>query len=124
VIRRTARDRGSASVYVLVGAALVLLIGLAVAARSAAVLTRHRAESAADLAALAAAGQIGVGSDPCGAAAVVATANDARLGSCSVALDAGGRSGSVTVSVRVTGRLPLVGARAVQSSARAGRLPG
>jgi secretion/DNA translocation related TadE-like protein len=117
-------ERGSASVLVLAGAALVLVIGLVVAVRTSAILARHRAESAADLAALAAAGQIGVGPAPCAAAATIAVANSATLVSCTPSLDADGRSGTVIVRVQVRANLPIVGARTVQAQARAGRLPG
>jgi secretion/DNA translocation related TadE-like protein len=118
------RERGSASVFVLAGAALVLVIGLVVAVRTSAILARHRAESAADLAALAAAGQIGVGPAPCAVAATIAVANAATLVSCTPLLDADGRSGTVVVQVRVAAHLPMVGDRSVQAQARAGRLPG
>lgn len=117
-------DGGSASVWVLACCALLLVIAGVVLVRTLAVLARHRVESAADLAALAAAGRIGVGADECTTAAVIARDNAARVTSCRVSLDEGGRSGSVTVRVRADVHLPVVGARAVSASARAGRLPG
>jgi secretion/DNA translocation related TadE-like protein len=120
--RRRRDDRGSASILVLAGAALVLVVGLVVGVRTTAVLARHRAESAADLAALAAAGQIGVGTAPCAAAATIAAANAATLVSCMPSLSADGRSGSVIVLVRVQAHLPMVGYRSIQAQARAGRL--
>ena len=49
-------DRGSASIWVLATALVVLAFGYAVTLRGLAVLARHRADAAADLAALAAAG--------------------------------------------------------------------
>lgn len=117
-------ERGSASIWVLLGSLLVLLAALAVVARTEAVLARHRAGAAADLAALAAAGQIGVAADHiCGSGRSVAAANGATLRSCSVELAADGRSGSVTVQVTVSVRLPFVGRQLVTSSARAARLP-
>ena len=61
-------DRGSASIWVLACAALLLVVAATVAIRASATLARHRAESAADEAALAAAAQIGVGAQPCDAA--------------------------------------------------------
>ena len=60
---RPRRDRGSATIWVLACCALLLVVGRSSALRTAAVLARHRAEGAADLAALAAAGRIGVGGD-------------------------------------------------------------
>jgi secretion/DNA translocation related TadE-like protein len=117
-------DRGAAALWVLACGAIVLAVGLLVLVRSLAVLARHRAESAADLAALAAAARIGVGGDPCAAADAVAAANDARLGSCLVALGPGGRSGTVRVVVIAHADLPVVGGREVSARARAGRLPG
>jgi secretion/DNA translocation related TadE-like protein len=56
----------------------------------------HRAaESAADLAALAVAGAVDNGGDPCSRGAGVAAANGARLGSCEV----NGREAMVRVTV-------------------------
>ena len=99
-------DRGSASIWVLACAALVVLIALAFTGWDTATLARHRAEAAADLAALAAAAQIGIGDDPCGAARKIATANGAQLGTCTVAVDATGRSGTVHVVASVIAGLP------------------
>jgi secretion/DNA translocation related TadE-like protein len=87
------------------------------------VLARHRVEAAADLAALAAAGQIGVASDPCRAAARIAAANGAGLRACAATLADDGRSGSVTVTVGQSVRLPLLGVRDVIARARAIRDP-
>ena len=117
------RDRGAAVVWVLACGAVLMVFALAIAARTSAVFARHRAEVAADLAALAAAGRIGIGGDPCAAAAAIAARNRARLGSCVVALDPGGRSGTVRIRVVQHVGLPLVGVRDLSASARAGRLP-
>ncbi len=117
-------DRGAAAVWVLGCGAVVLAVAMLVLVRSLAVLARHRAETAADLAALAAAGRIGVGGDPCLAARAVARADDAELRSCVVSLDAGGRSGTVRIEVRARARLPVVGVREAAARARAARLPG
>jgi hypothetical protein len=145
-------ERGSASIWVLGCCGLLVAVGTAGVVRAEAVLARHRAESAADLAALAAATQIGLtqagstqagltpaGSTPaglargavaatgvaataCGAARMVAAANDAVVTGCTVHVDAGGRSGTVRVQVRTELRLPVVGQRTVTATARAGRL--
>jgi secretion/DNA translocation related TadE-like protein len=103
----------------------MLLIAVAGAGvlRTAAVLARHRVEAAADLAALAAAGQIGVASDPCGAAGRIAAANGATLRRCVTTLAGDGRSGSVTVTVGQSVRLPLLGPHDVSARARAVRDP-
>jgi secretion/DNA translocation related TadE-like protein len=108
-------------VWVLACSALVLLIGVATSLRAAAVLARHRAESAADFAALAAAGRIGVGGDSCAAAAALAAANSAALVRCRPRLGPDGRSGIVDVSVSLAVRLPVLGAARVVATARAER---
>lgn len=98
-----AGDRGSATVLACVGV-LVLLVVTAVAVHvGAAVLARQRAETAADLAALAGAAQVLRGAETaCAAAAVVASANQAELTGCrtdgldllvEVTVDAGGPLG-------------------------------
>lgn len=117
------RDTGSASMWVLACAALLLVVASVATIRAAAVVARHRAESAADLAALAGAGQIGVSDRLCVDAATTASRNGARLRSCRPALAADGRSGSVAVRVSLRVVLPVVGERTVLASARAGRLP-
>ena len=94
--RSKAGDAGSATVWVLC-CCLLVWAGLAALARGSAVVARHRAESAADLAALAAAKAALSGADPCPrAAAVVAAAGAARLERCALAADL-----SVTVQVSV-----------------------
>jgi secretion/DNA translocation related TadE-like protein len=109
-------------VWVLAACVLLGLAGSAAVLRTEAVLARHRAESAADLAALAAAGRIGIDSDSCAAARAIATADGAVADRCVTDLDPDGRSGTVTVRVRVRVRLPVVGARTIVATARAGRL--
>ncbi|HEY3632859.1 MAG TPA: Rv3654c family TadE-like protein [Jatrophihabitantaceae bacterium] len=121
--RGQAPDRGSASIWVLACAVIVLLVGVLATLRSGAVLARHRAESAADLAALAAAGRIGLGTDGCAVARSVAAANGASLARCRLVLDPDGRSGTVDVAVTLAVHLPGVGSQRVLATARAGRLP-
>ncbi|MEN4447334.1 Rv3654c family TadE-like protein [Mycobacterium sp. SMC-18] len=78
-------ERGSATVFAV--ALIVVLIGLmtGAAAVGAAVIGRHRAQSAADLAALAAAGALVAGpSQSCGRAVAVAEAMGSRVGNCAV----------------------------------------
>lgn len=118
---RPDHDRGSASIWVVACCALLLAVAFANTLRTAAVVARHRAESAADLAALAAAGQIGVSQGVCRAAARIAAANGATVQRCVPSLAPGGRSGTVVVRLSVRVRLPVVGAKEVVASARAGR---
>jgi secretion/DNA translocation related TadE-like protein len=120
-VRRVGRDRGSASIWVVSGCALLMALAFAGMVRTEAVLARHRAESAADLAALAAAGRIGIGPGICSAAVRIAAANGAVVRHCAPALDPGERSGTVTVRLSLRVRLPVVGTREVVASARAGR---
>ena len=123
---RAAAQRGSASVWVLAGGALVMLVALGLATRVSAVAARHRTESAADLAALAAADGIGrddSSSRICGRAARIAMFNGAALASCVVVLSPDGRSGTVAVSVDARVRLVILGRTRVSARARAGRLP-
>ena len=108
-------DRGSATVWL---AGLAALIGVATAvgvAHAGAVLARHRAETAADLAALAGAVQKSVGEhSPCSAATRIAGLNGGRLVACVVSGD--------DVEVVVTRKLTLswVGAATATARARAG----
>lgn len=79
------QERGSATVLVLALVAVsgVLLLGLGLLAGTQA--GRAGAQTAADLAALAAADAANVGSgDPCGVAAEVAGRNNAQLTSCTL----------------------------------------
>ncbi len=122
-LRNGERDRGAAAVWVLGCGALVLAVGVLVLVRSLAVLARHRAETAADFAALAAATTIGTGGDPCAAAREIAAANGAALLTCAVSLSADARAGTVRVEVIAHPDLPVVGRSSVTARARAGRLP-
>jgi secretion/DNA translocation related TadE-like protein len=117
-------ERGSASIWVVSCCALLLVVAGVLTVRGLAVVARTRAETSADLAALAAAGQIGLGGDPCAAAGRIAARNGAQLRGCHVALSADGRSGTVLVAVELGLQLPIVGRRSVVASARAARLPG
>lgn len=117
-------DAGSASVWVLTASVLVLLVAVVASARAATVVVRHRAESAADLAALAGAARIGVDGAICPAARAITAANDARLVSCRTRLTPDLRSGTIVVRVSVHVHLPFAGTRTVTASARAGRLVG
>lgn len=110
-------DRGSVTVLACVGVLVVLVVaGLAVHV-GAAVLARQRAETAADLAALAGAAQLLRGVEiACETSGVVARANEAELTGCR----ADGLDLLVEVAVEVGGTL---GGRAA-GRARAGPVGG
>lgn len=84
-VRPSARrsEAGSATIYVLVLAALLIAAGYLAGGYGAALALRHRAEAAADLAALAAAREAGQGERAaCATAARVADVNRAVLRGC------------------------------------------
>jgi secretion/DNA translocation related TadE-like protein len=111
-------DQGSASIWTIAVALAVLAIGCAAMSLAAAVSLRHRAEAAADLAALAGATALRDGGDGCAAALRVAVDNRARLSACMIAPDA-----SVTVTVAValpTGLRRWAAVDVVRAVARAG----
>jgi secretion/DNA translocation related TadE-like protein len=95
--------------------ALILAVVGAAAVVGTAVIARHRAQSAADLAALAAAGRLAAGQDAaCGWAVSVAEPMDARVTACTVqALD-------VVVTVDVDAALGRWGLGSASAAARAG----
>ena len=112
-------DRGSASVYVLAAAAVVLLAGEAGATVGSAVVARHRAASAADLGALAAAARVVFGpGSACVTATRVVHANGARLDACRF----DGPASLVTASAQPAGPALRWGRASV--SARAGPVGG
>jgi secretion/DNA translocation related TadE-like protein len=117
--RRPRPDQGSGTVLMLV---LVIFSGFLIAVTVAladAVLARHRAAAAADLAALAAAG-VQDGSDGCAQAQRVASANAVGLSRCGRLDD-----GSVVVAVTVVGgRRHLFGAASAQARAGPGGVAG
>lgn len=109
-------DRGSATVLAAVGAAgllVVLVVGLQIAGAS---IARHRAEAAADLAALAGAAEVLDGRDAaCGRAGRIASANGASIQTCEV-LDL-----DLRVTVRIAVNVGPIGASAI-GRGRAGPL--
>jgi len=74
-------DRGAATVWSLALLSLLLLVGLVCSAVASLAVTRQRAATVADVAALAAAGAL---DDPCTQADRSALANGMRLGSCRI----------------------------------------
>ena len=108
-------DRGSASVWVLAAGVVIVAIAAAFASAGSAIVARHQAGGAADLAALAGAAYVVEGVAPaCEEATRVALANGGRLLSCQ--LD--GWDVVVTVAVTPKGPAGLVGS--ARASARAG----
>jgi secretion/DNA translocation related TadE-like protein len=101
-----------------------MVVAMVVVLRTTAVIARHRAESAADEAALAAATQIGLSAQVCPSAAAIAQANGVRLVSCVAVLAPDGRSGAVTVVVGLDVRIAIIGANQIRATARAGRSEG
>lgn len=92
-------DAGSGTVWTLAAAMVVLVVAVAVVGVGGAVVARHRAGSAADLAALAAAGRAAPGaSGACELAARVVAADGGRLRACTVS----GAVVEVTVAVEAT----------------------
>lgn len=109
---RWADDRGSASLWLLGVALAVLLLAGTVAMAGGLVVARHRAQSAADLGALAGAVRAVEGAEvACPAAERIVRANGARMVACRVeGLD-------VVVTAQVSGP---AGWGAAEQSARAG----
>jgi len=121
--RRTRRDAGSATIVVLALASLLIVVAAFGAARATAVLSRHQLGRIVDLAALAAAEQIGLSGDPCGAARRVASANAAVVSTCSVRRDPSMRSGTVAIIIFRDVHLPIAGTARAWAHARAARMP-
>ena len=114
-MRAPVRDRGSATIWVFGLVLLLWTVTGAVLLVGEAVVARHRVDSAADLAALAAAERALAGGRPaCVAAAQVAREAGAVLVRCAVV----GRVSEVTAERRLGGLLALVGP--VRARARAG----
>jgi secretion/DNA translocation related TadE-like protein len=124
-------DAGSASLWALSLAMVLWVCVAAIVLAGAAVIARHRAATAADMAALAAASVIGrsdlaaeFAGDPsgrssaCAAASAIALANDATVTSCRVTA----QIVDVTTSVRIPalGTLRGLGVDSVSARARAG----
>jgi secretion/DNA translocation related TadE-like protein len=119
VCRPLSQERGSATVVMLAVIAVVLMLTISGLTLASAVLASHRARTAADLAALAAAGALIRGESPGGAcvrAARVATANHGQLHSCMAAGEEVGISLSVLAGVQGLG--------VATARSRAGPAPG
>jgi secretion/DNA translocation related TadE-like protein len=108
-------DSGVATVWAAIAVAALVAVLAAMLGLVAAVGGRHRAEAAADLAALAAAAQAVRGEAvACGRAARVATGTGGRLVLCRV------RGGEAVVEVEVALRVAALGGVTARGRARAG----
>lgn len=94
-------ERGAATVFAAFGLLALLSLTVLAVQVGGAVVAGHRVQSAADLAALAAAGALADGGDACAAARDSARANGVRVGSCAVE--------EQTVLVRALADLPVTG---------------
>ena len=111
---RARGERGAATLVAVACLGVLILAGAALGVVAAMVHAHRQAQSAADLAALAAAAAIGDGGDPCSSAAHIAVANRARLDVCQV----DGRE--VVVEVTVDGPRWLGQTEDLRARARAG----
>jgi secretion/DNA translocation related TadE-like protein len=113
--RRLSADAGSATPVAVAMMAVLLAITVACVYLGSAVIARHRAQAAADLAALAAAGRLTQGRDgACAHAVTLAESMHATLADCSVVgLD-------VVVAVEVPVALGRLGSASARAVARAG----
>lgn len=114
-MRGVLTERGSATVFMMSGLAVILFVGVAVAGASGLVVAHRRAQSAADLAAVAGAGALGTATDPCEVAGRLAAAADVTVESC--------RSTPVDITLVVWAAGPdLMGQHPrLRATARAGR---
>jgi secretion/DNA translocation related TadE-like protein len=115
---RDSRDEsGSAATWVVALVGALVLLGLGASFVTAVAAAHRHAQSAADLAALAAAQAHQQGEDGCGRAAVLAARNEATLVACALLGE------DVSVRVRVDGPELAGLAPTVTGSARAGPAP-
>lgn len=114
-------DRGAGTVFAAFALLALLLVAAAGIEVGGAVTARHRAQSAADLAALAAAGEVAHGGDGCVTARAWAERNGGRLENCVVE----GSDVEIRVAVPLPLGLPLesAGLGPAIAAARAGPAP-
>jgi secretion/DNA translocation related TadE-like protein len=94
-VSRARGERGAASLFAVACLSVLLMVGAALGVVAAMVHAHRAAQSAADLAALAAAAEVADGGDACAVAGRIAAANGAGLEVCEVS----GRDVLVTVTV-------------------------
>lgn len=108
-------ERGSATAFVCLALTALIALTVLIAQIGATVAARHRAQSAADLAALAAAGLLIDGPDAgCAEAAALARRMSARVDRCQV------EQWDAVVTVTATTSFGAFGKRVVSAAARAG----
>lgn len=113
--RGIADDRGVATVWAATAVAVLIGVLVAMLDLASAVAARHRTETAADLAALAAAGQAVYGT-----ATACARADDAATGSGGRVVRCHLQGWDALVEVEASARLSMLGTVTVRSRARAG----
>ncbi|MFI6167612.1 Rv3654c family TadE-like protein [Nocardia sp. NPDC051052] len=115
VVARLRGDGGAATVFSCLALAGLIAATLMVGQVGVVVVTRHRAQAAADLAALAAAGALAEGGDAgCAEAGVIARRMGVRMEGCEVV------EWDATVIVNRYVPMGLLGVRMVRAVARAG----
>jgi secretion/DNA translocation related TadE-like protein len=108
-------DRGAATVWAAASVAVLIAVLVAALDLGGATVARHRAEAAADLAALAAAGEAARGTEAaCGRASAIAAQMGARVVLCQL------RGWAALVEVEAGVRLGLLGPVPVRGRAHAG----
>ena len=108
-------ERGAATVAACLALTALLTVTLLMGEIGAVIVARHRAQAAADLGALAAAGALSTGpGDACAQARDIGQRMRVRVHTCAVA------DWDVTVVAEITASLGPFGARVVRATARAG----
>ncbi|MEW9527624.1 Rv3654c family TadE-like protein [Microbispora sp. NPDC049125] len=108
-------DRGSATIWMTAFMAVLWMVTMTVVYVGVARVARHRAQSAADLSALAVAQwAFATPEGACDRAGAIAVANGARIDSCSVV------DGVAEISASVRFAVPLLGDHTAIAMARAG----
>lgn len=98
-------DSGSAGLLSLIGVLVILSCGYAIALAASVARIHTQTDAAADLTALAVAGDLLSAGDPCETGRVIAEANSAELRGCIVT----GLSASITVATPLPSGLALLG---------------
>lgn len=108
-------ERGAATVAACLALTALLAVTLLIGQVGAVIIARHRAQAAADLGALAAAGALSSGpGDACAQARDIGRRMSVRVPACTVA------DWDVTVVAEITASLGPFGTRVVSATARAG----
>lgn len=115
--------KGSASILAAGLIGMMALVGMAMIASGVLATAKLEAQTAADAAALAAAGALVSGSDPLEEARTVAAANRARLRWCRCPVARDPEAVTVEVAVDVDERLPVFGVVTVEATAAAEAVP-